>query len=266
MSQPLFALDGKIALVTGAASGIGRGTAQLLHALGATLVLTDIDDASLAQTASMLGDDVVTLHHDVSSEADWAAVFAAVEAKHGRIDILVNNAGIMIARPFAEAGIDLLRKQQRVNVDSVYLGMQGVLPLMRAALTQGASTTAIINVSSIYGKVGGAEYAAYSATKGAVRALSKAVATELAATGIRVNTVLPGPVATNLSADWEPPRDADGNLIPPEQALAAWSRLIPMGRLGTAEDIAPLIAFLASDAAGFITGSEFIADGGYTAA
>jgi NAD(P)-dependent dehydrogenase (short-subunit alcohol dehydrogenase family) len=266
VSQPLFTLENKIALVTGAASGIGRGTAQLLHALGATLVLTDIDDTGLAQTVAALGGDILALHHDVSSEDDWANVFAAVAEKHGRIDILVNNAGIMIARPFAEAGIELLRKQQRINVDSVYLGMQGALPLMRVALAQGAGTTSIINVSSIYGKVGGAEYAAYSATKGAVRALSKAVATELASTGIRVNTVMPGPVATKLGADWEPPRDADGNLIPPEEALAAWSKLIPMGRLGTTDDIAPLIAFLASDAAAFITGSEFIADGGYTAA
>lgn len=262
----IFDLAGKTALVTGAAAGIGREIATLLHALGAQLMLTDIDASGVEQVAAGFGERVVALRHDVASEADWAAVYAAVERAFGRLDILVNNAGVMMAKPFAEAGIEILRRQQRINVESVYLGMQGALPAMRAARKQGAVTTSIVNISSIYGKVGGAEYAAYSATKGAVRALSKAVATEMATTGIRVNCVLPGPVATNLSADWDPPRDADGNPIPPDVALAAWAKLIPMGRLGETRDIAPLVAFLASDAAGFITGSEFIADGGYTAA
>ncbi|MCE7795410.1 SDR family oxidoreductase [Sphingobium sufflavum] len=259
-------LKDKVAIVTGAASGIGREIATQFHALGATLILTDINGDGVQAVADGLGEGIIALRHDVASEADWTAVFAAVEARHGRLDILVNNAGVMMASPFAEAGIDILRRQQRINVESVYLGMQGGLPLLRAGLAQGAATTAIVNVSSIYGKVGGAAFAAYSATKGAVRALSKAVATELASSGIRVNCVMPGPVATNLSADWEPPRDADGAIIPPDVALAAWAKLIPMGRLGEARDIAPLVAFLASDAAAFITGSEFIADGGYTAA
>jgi NAD(P)-dependent dehydrogenase (short-subunit alcohol dehydrogenase family) len=259
-------LSGKIALVTGAASGIGAEVSRLLHGLRATLVMTDINLEGVEAAAKALGDDVAALRHDVSSEEDWASVYAAVDQTHGRLDILVNNAGIMMAKPFAEAGIGILRRQQRINVDSVYLGMQGALPLMKAALAGGARTTSIVNVSSIYGKVAGAAFAAYSATKGAVRALSKAVATEMATTGIRVNCVMPGPVATNLSADWEPPRDANGNLVPPDEALASWAKLIPMGRLGETRDIAPLVAFLASDSASFITGAEFIADGGYTAA
>ena len=260
----LFNLNGKVAIVTGAASGIGQETARLFHALGARLIVTDIDEAGL-KTAAAAWEGAATHRHDVSSEADWAAVFAAVARDYSQIDILVNNAGIMMAKPFADAGIDILRRQMSINVESVYLGMQGALPLMRAALAKGATTTSIVNISSIYGKVAGAEYAAYSATKGAVRALSKAVATEMALSGIRVNTVMPGPIATNLSATWDPPRDADGNIIPPEEALAAWARMIPMGRLGGTADIASLVAFLASDAASFITGSEFIADGGYTA-
>jgi NAD(P)-dependent dehydrogenase (short-subunit alcohol dehydrogenase family) len=266
MMNPIFDLRDKVAIVTGAASGIGREIAIVFHALGARLVLTDIDLAGVQATAESLGTGIATCRHDVASEEDWDATIATVAQMHGRLDILVNNAGIMMAKPFADAGIEMLRRQFAINVESVYLGMQGALPLMRAARDQGAGTTSIVNISSVYGKVAGAQFAAYSATKGAVRALSKAVAVEMATAGIRVNCVMPGPVATNLGADWEPPRDADGNLIPPEAALAAWASLIPMGRLGETRDIAPLVAFLASDAAGFITGSEFIADGGYTAA
>jgi NAD(P)-dependent dehydrogenase (short-subunit alcohol dehydrogenase family) len=259
-------LDGKVAVITGAASGIGRQTAALFHALGARLLITDIDTAGLEAFAAELGGDVLTATHDVTSEEAWHAVFGQVDAAFGRLDILVNNAGIMMSKPFAEAGIDVLRRQMAINVEGVYLGMHGALPLMRAAIAAGAATTAIINISSVYGKVGGQQFAAYSATKGAVRGLTKAVAVELAGSGIRVNAVLPGPVATNLGSSWDPPTDAEGRPLSPEAGLAAWTRLIPMGRLGDATDIAPLIAFLASDAAAFITGSDFVADGGYTAA
>lgn len=262
-----FSLDGKIAWVTGAGSGIGRTSAQTLADQGASLVLSDINPAGLAETAALLGDTpVLTLSHDVTSEEQWAAGAARIGERFGRLDVLVNNAGIMVSRPFDLAPVELLRRQQRINVDSVYIGMQVALPLMRQAMAAGAAGAAIINVASVYGMVAGAQFAAYSATKGAVRALSRAVAYEWAKTGIRVNCVLPGPVQTNLGADWEPPRDAKGNPIPPEVALAAWAAMIPMGRLGQSRDIAPLIAFLASDEASFITGAEFVADGGYTAA
>ncbi|WP_077147527.1 SDR family NAD(P)-dependent oxidoreductase [Sphingopyxis sp. KK2] len=259
-------LGGKVAVITGAASGIGRQTATLFHALGARLLLTDIDTAGLESFAAELGGDVLTATHDVTCEDAWHAVFGQVDAAFGRLDILVNNAGIMMSKPFAEAGVDVLRRQMAINVEGVYMGMHGALPLMRAAIAAGAATTSIVNISSVYGKVGGQQFAAYSATKGAVRGLTKAVAVELAGSGIRVNAVLPGPVATNLGASWDPPTDAEGKPLSPEEGLAAWTRLIPMGRLGDATDIAPLIAFLASDAAAFITGSDFIADGGYTAA
>lgn len=264
--EALFGLTGKVALVTGAASGIGKETATLLHALGATLIATDRVKDGVAATAASLAPEVLALPHDVTSEEDWAEVFERIRRDYGRLDILVNNAGIMMSEPFTEAPIESLRRQQRVNVESIYIGMQGAIPLMRTAIAAGATSASIINISSVYGKVAGAQFAAYSATKGAVLALSRAVAFELAATGIRVNAVLPGPIATNLAADWEPPRDASGNPLPLDEALAAWAKLIPMGRVGTTSEIAPLIAFLASDAARFITGAEFIADGGYTAA
>jgi NAD(P)-dependent dehydrogenase (short-subunit alcohol dehydrogenase family) len=266
MMEHISDLRDKVAIVTGAASGIGREVSRLFHALGARLVLTDIDLPGVQATADALGTDITVCRHHVASPEDWAATFATVERMHGQLDILVNNAGIMMAKPFAEADVTILRRQFSINVESVYLGMQGALPLMRASRERGAKTTSIVNISSVYGKVAGAQFSAYSATKGAVRALSKAVAFEMATAGIRVNCVMPGPVATNLGADWEPPRDSAGTLIPPDEALAAWATLIPMKRLGETRDIAPLVAFLASDAAAFITGAEFIADGGYTAA
>lgn len=261
MTNP-FSLAGKLALVTGAGSGIGRATALQMAELGATLIVTDLNADTAAETAAMIGGATSAHAHDVAKAEDWARIYAAIG---GTLDILVNNAGVMMAKPFGDAPIANLHRQQAINVDSLYLGMQGALPLMRAAVAAGGETASIVNISSVYGMVGGAQFAAYSATKGAVRGLSRAVAVELAKEGIRVNTVLPGPVATNLGADWDAPTDADGNPIPPEAALAAWASLIPMGRLGEARDIAPLIAFLASDAARFITGAEFVADGGYTA-
>jgi NAD(P)-dependent dehydrogenase (short-subunit alcohol dehydrogenase family) len=266
MTASPYTLHGKVALVTGAASGIGLATAALFNTLGARLIATDIDAAGLNAAAESFGADALALHHDVTSESSWSAVFEAVHSRYGQLDVLVNNAGIMMAKPFAEAGIDVLRRQMQINVESVYMGMHGALPLLREAVARGAATAAIVNIASIYGKVGGEQYAAYSATKGAVLALTKAVAIELASSNIRVNAVLPGPVLTNLSATWDPPLDDQGNPLTAEQALAAWAKLIPMGRLGETSDIAPLVAYLASDLACFITGSDFIADGGYTAA
>lgn len=262
MTNP-FSLAGKRALVTGAGSGIGRATALQMAELGAELIVTDIDADTAAETAATIGGSASAHAHDVSKAEDWARVY---HATGGALDILVNNAGVMMSKPFREAPIANLHRQQAINVDGLYLGMQGALPLMRAAVAASGETASIVNISSVYGMVGGAQFAAYSATKGAVRGLSRAVAFELAKEGIRVNTVLPGPVGTNLGADWDAPADADGNPIPPEAALAAWTSLIPMGRLGEPRDIAPLVAFLASDAARFITGAEFVADGGYTAA
>ena len=264
MTNP-FSLTGKLALVTGAGSGIGRAAALQMADLGAALIVTDIDAETAQATADMIDGPATALAHDVADAADWARVLAAVNDQHGKLDILVNNAGIMMSKPFSDAPLGALHRQQAINVDSLYLGMQGALPLLRAAVAASGETASIVNISSVYGMIAGAQFAAYSATKGAVRSLSRAVAFELAAEGIRVNTVLPGPVGTNLGANWDAPTDADGNPISPEVALAAWTNLIPMGRLGEPRDIAPLIAFLASDAARFVTGAEFVADGGYTA-
>lgn len=266
MSAVLTSLDGKVAWVTGAGSGIGRATALALAGAGAQLVIGDISAAGLAETAGLIGADCLALTHDVTNAASWRSGAEAVAAKFGRLDVLVNNAGVMMLAPLATAPLEHLRRQYAINVESVFIGMQTAFPLMQQTIAGGAAGASIINVSSVYGMVAGAAFAAYSASKGAVRGLSRAAALEWAKTGVRVNCVLPGPVQTNLNADWEPPVDEQGQPIAPEVALAAWAALIPMGRLGQAQDIAPLIAFLASDAAGFVTGAEFVADGGYTAA
>lgn len=255
----MIRLDGKIALVTGAASGIGHEIARTFATLGAIVEASDLNEDGLKGAAADFGPDAALHRHDVGDETDWQRVMDDIRSRHGRLDVLVNCAGIMLSRNFVDAPVAWLHRQQRVNVDSVYIGMHAAIPFMRAG---GGS---IINIASVYGKVGGERYAAYSATKGAVRALSKAVAAELAASGVRVNCVLPGPVATNLGASWDPPTDAEGRPLSPEGALASWTRLIPLGRLGQATDIAPLVAYLASDLSAFVTGSEFVADGGYTA-
>jgi NAD(P)-dependent dehydrogenase (short-subunit alcohol dehydrogenase family) len=265
MKQP-FDLAGRVAVVTGAGSGIGRATAILFAELGAKVVATDVNLSTVEETvAAVATGTAVALRHDVTSEADWAEVFAHVSGQIGRLDILVNNAGVMVPGPFEGAPIEHLRRQQKINVESVFIGMQGAIPLMKASISQHAASPSMINVSSIYGQVAGARFAAYSASKGAVRMLTKAVANELAPAGIRVNSVHPGPTETNLAADWDPSRDPAGNLIPKEVITANWMRLIPMRRMGAAGDIASVIAFLASDAAGYITGAELTVDGGSTA-
>jgi NAD(P)-dependent dehydrogenase (short-subunit alcohol dehydrogenase family) len=265
MTNP-FDLEGRVAVVTGAGSGIGRATAQLLAELGVSVIATDLDQATLDITVSTLpGNSCCGLQQDVTVDQDWVRVFDLVAQRGGRLDILVNNAGVMMSHPFEGAPIEHLRRQHRINVESVFMGMQGAIPFMKQSISAHGSRPSIINVSSIYGQVVGAQFAAYSASKGAVKMLTKAAAAELAMSGIRVNSIHPGPTATNLGASWDPARDVDGNLIPAETILANWQRLIPMGRLGTVGDIAPVIAFLASDAAAYMTGAEIVIDGGYTA-
>jgi NAD(P)-dependent dehydrogenase (short-subunit alcohol dehydrogenase family) len=259
-----FSLSRKVAIVTGGGSGIGRQISIELSSLGADVIVADINTDGARETTALAGPKAAAFMLDVTDAQGWAAIYSEISQRHGKLDILVNNAGIMMSCPFAAAPLAILRRQHAINVEGVYMGMQGGLPLLRAAVQHGAISASIINISSVYGKVAGAQFAAYSATKGAVRALSKAVAFELAKTGIRVNTVLPGPVATNLSAEWDPPTDEHGRTISAEQSLAMWSSVVPMGRLGKPSDIAPVVAFLASDAAQFITGSEFVVDGGYT--
>jgi len=257
-------IKGRIAIVTGAGSGIGLAIAQLFAQQGGTVIGTDLNEDSLGWTGDFSGAGAVhPMRHDVTAEADWNAVIAAAE-RLGGLDILVNNAGIMLDTPFPTAPVEDLRLQYRINVEGPFIGMQASIPLMERSAADGDKTASIINISSIYGQIAGDRYAAYSASKGAIRMLTKAVAAELATKNIRVNSVHPGPTATKLGMKHEPPRDGEGNLLTLEQIVAGWSSRIPMRRMGNVGDIAPVVAFLASEGARYITGAEIVVDGGYS--
>lgn len=257
-------LAGAVAIVTGAGSGIGRATARALDARGVLVFAADIDLSAAEASLQDLSVRARAFALDVRSPQDWAGLANTIREDHGRLDILVNNAGVMINAPFLETSLETFRAQNAINVEGVFLGMQTAIPLMLPRKPEGPSAS-IVNVSSVYGQVAGASFSGYSASKGAVRALTKAVAREFADKGVRVNSIHPGPTATNLGAGWAPPRDAEGRLLTPEEALRTWTDLIPMGRLGAAEEMADAITFLCSAASRYMTGSELVVDGGYIA-
>ena len=260
---PLADLTDRVALVTGAATGIGKETSEVLVRLGARVVATDLNgDAVAAAFADC--DRVITAQHDVASPEDWDRVFEIV-AECGRLDILVNNAGIMTAAPFLETSLEDFRLQNQINVEGPFLGMQRAVPVMLRSIAEHGAMPSIINLGSIYGKVAGGRFSAYSAGKAAVAMMSKAIANEVAALGIRVNSVLPGPTMTNLFANHPPERDQNGDIIPYDAIKARMMEKIPAKRVGMPSDIASVIAFLASDAAGYVTGTDILVDGGYTA-
>lgn len=250
-------LEGKITLVTGAGNprGLGAATAQRFAEEGAFVYLTDLDEngaQDVAQAIRTAGGKAEAHAHDVTSEASWDAVFAVIEAGHGRLDVLVNNAGIAVLKPLDQLTAADWEKQNKVNLDSVFYGTQRAVALMRR-IGQGGS---IINLSSIGGLVGVPACAAYGAAKGGVRIFSKVVAMECAAQGIRCNSVHPGMIETAMQ-DVARRDNPEGF----KQIVAG----IPMQRMGTALDIANMNLFLASDEANYITGGEFTVDGGVTA-
>ncbi len=255
---------GKVALVTGGASGIGRGCAELLAAEGAKVVITDIQDAKGAELAAAIGGDAVYLTHDVTSEDAWIGVVAQIEKRFGRLDILVNNAGIGIGGPVTEFSLADWRRQQAINVEGVFLGVKHSLPLMRRS--GGGS---IINVSSIAGLTGAANMTAYCATKGAVRLFTKAAAMECATDrdGVRVNSIHPGIIETPI---WDTISStvADGGNAAPTRTMNLddmTAVATPLGHKGWPVDIAQGVLFLASDESKYMTGAELVIDGGMTA-
>jgi NAD(P)-dependent dehydrogenase (short-subunit alcohol dehydrogenase family) len=253
-------LSGKVALVTGAASGLGAATARRLARDGASVLLTDRDLAGEEIAASIVaaGGTAVFRLHDVTSHPDWAAAVEHAVADFGRLDILVNNAGVAGGRhELMDHSFEAWRQILSVNLDGVFLGLRHAGPRIAASNPTGGGS--IINLSSILGKVGMAGAAAYCASKGGVTLLTKAAALEWAPLGIRVNSVHPGFIDTPMVSGALAERE-DGN----EMRVALMSAH-PIGRFGVPREIADAIAFLASDEASFITGAEIVVDGGFTA-
>jgi NAD(P)-dependent dehydrogenase (short-subunit alcohol dehydrogenase family) len=257
-------LQGKVALVTGGASGIGRACAETLAREGAAVTLTDVQDPkgeAVVGEITAKGGSAAYLHHDVTDEDAWIAVIADVKARRGRLDILINNAGIGIGCPSITAmSLADWRRQTAVNIDGVFLGVKHALPLMRASGDGGS----IVNMSSVAGLRGAAFLAGYSATKGAVRLFTKSIALECAAAKdkIRVNSVHPGIIETPI---WEGivSMGAPGQNAPPD--LDALSTVaVPLGVKGVPQDIADGVLWLASDESRYVTGLELVIDGGMT--
>jgi NAD(P)-dependent dehydrogenase (short-subunit alcohol dehydrogenase family) len=246
-------LTGRVALVTGAAGGIGAATARRLASEGAAVLATDVQDSAGAQVAKEIteaGGRCAYLHLDVTSPPEWEAAVAAAVAEFGGLDILVNNAGVADRGAIEECTLDDWNKTIGIDQTGVFLGMKSA-----AAALAASGHGSVINISSIYGTIGGfGTSPAYHAAKGAVRTLTKNVALHWADRGIRVNSVHPGFIDTPILGQ------ARGT--PREQAIVD---MTPMGRLGQPAEVAAGIAYLASDDASFVTGLELYIDGGYLA-
>ncbi|MFP4228268.1 MAG: SDR family NAD(P)-dependent oxidoreductase [Salinivenus sp.] len=247
-------VSGKTALITGAALGIGRAAAQMLAEEGAQVAITDINEEVGEEAADALsseGREVAFFEHDVASEADWERVVDDVRATFGPPDVLVNNAGIYQIEPLDEMSVEDWKHLMDINVTGVFLGMKHCTPLMRE---QGGGS--VINLSSVAGLVGLPGHACYGASKGAVRTMTKDAAMELAEDGVRVNSVHPAYIDTQM-ADY----GADVQGATKEELDA----MHPIGYMGEPEDVAYAVTYLASDESKFMTGSELVLDGGFTA-
>ncbi len=253
---------GKVAIVTGAASGIGLACAERLAAEGASVLLTDVDQAAGQAAAARLagaGAKVAFSVQDVTCEETWQQIVAQAEAQFGALTVLVNNAGIALAGRLVDLSLEDWRRQQAVNLEGVFLGIKHSIPAM---VRSGEGS--IINLSSVAGLRGANRLAAYCATKGGVRLLSKAMAVECGAEGwpIRVNSVHPGVIDTPIWQTIEPPDLAEGAN---EVDLDGMTQTTALGRPGQAMDIANGVLFLASDDSSYMTGTELVIDAGFTA-
>lgn len=240
-------LKNKIAIITGAAQGMGAAHARLFVAEGAKVVLTDLNEEKGQALATELGGNALFVKQNVTSEEDWASVIQAAEKQFGPVNVLINNAGITSAKPLVETSLEDYQRIVEINQVSVFLGMKAVVASMKKA-----KNGSIVNISSINGLVGGA--IGYTDTKFAVRGMTKAAALELSPLGIRVNSVHPGVIET--------PMIMQGDT---KAAVEVFAKQIPLRRIAKPEEISKLVLFLASDDSSYSTGAEFIADGGITA-
>jgi 3alpha(or 20beta)-hydroxysteroid dehydrogenase len=241
-------LDGKVAIITGAARGQGAAEAALLASEGAQVVLTDVLDADGKASAAACGGTFI--HHDVSSEESWRQAVGQAVAAHGRLDILVNNAGIFMSRFLTEMPLADFEKVIAINQTGVFLGMK----IAGKAMIDAAHGGSIVNILSIAGMRGGAGSIAYSASKWAVRGMTKVAASELGRYGIRVNSIHPGAIDTPMLQQVP---GIEGNRERTE-------RRIPLGRIADPIDVARVVLFLASEDSSYMSGAELTVDGGWT--
>lgn len=240
-------LEGKVAIITGAARGMGAAHARRFVAEGAKVVLTDLNVVEGTALANELGENALFVEQNVTSADEWANVVAQAEKAFGPVNVLVNNAGISVNKSFLQMTEEEYRRIVDINQVSVFLGLKTVVPSM-----QKAGGGSIVNISSINGIVGGA--VGYTDTKFAVRGMTKAAAMECSHYGIRVNSVHPGVIET--------PMVTEGDAV---EAIKEFAKHIPLKRMAQPEEVTNLVLFLASDESSYSTGSEFIVDGGLTA-
>ena len=247
-------VNGKVALVTGGAMGMGRTHCELLASEGATVIVTDMNEAAGKETVESIvadGGKAEFYPLNVTEESEWLSVVDKVVASHGQIDVLVNNAGILIVKQLEETTTEEWDRTFDINVKGVFFGTKAVLPAM-----QKAGGGSIVNISSIYGLVGAPVSAAYQATKGAVKLFTKATAVDYAQYNIRVNSVHPGVIDTPMTKDL---------LHGDEETRKAILGTTILDRPAQPKEVSYAVLHLASDDSSFMNGSEMVVDGGYTA-
>ncbi|WP_431028343.1 glucose 1-dehydrogenase [Lysinibacillus sp. LZ02] len=240
-------LEGKVAIITGAAQGMGAAHAKLFVEEGAKVVITDLNEEKGQALVAELGENAVFVKQNVANEADWATVVATAEEAFGPVNVLVNNAGITMAKSLMETTVEEYRRIVEINQVSVFLGMKAALPSM-----QKAGGGSIVNISSLNGLVAGA--IGYTDTKFAVRGMTKAAAMEAAHYNVRVNSVHPGVIATPMVVQEDT-----------KAAVEEFAKHIPLQRVAQPEEVSKMVLFLASDDSSYSTGSEFVIDGGISA-
>lgn len=264
-------LDGKVALISGAARGIGGETAQLMAQAGAKVVVADVLDEPGRRTAgaiSAAGGQAEYVHLDVTKEDDWITAVNLATSKFGRLDILVNNAGVFIGKGIEEISLDEWNRLVAVNMTGVFLGTKLAAPALRQAASSSEHGSAIVNLASIAGIVGSQLDPLYSMTKGGVTLFTKSAALEFARKGyrIRVNSIHPGVIQTDMGEQTFIARAQRTGSNDTTTARKVVTNSVPWGRMGVPLDIAKGIVFLASDDAGYMNGAGLIVDGGVTAA